>query len=738
MRTPALFPDRTVRRWALLLIACLLCADLPGLDVAAIRNGEVDLDDMRRRYALGEQACGVALACAHAFGAGVPLNEHTCDALLEAVDRKVEDIDALLGDGGSDASGFIDYARSRMLPHDGMTPEGLRCISRAADKGFAPAMLRLARYRCIGNQNRAASRDRLEAAARAGSLMALKELRANHLYDLRDEARTAAQERYAALAEPLLRKAISDTDHESNLAIADVAYEFAFHELCHRIRVAAVHSGLSEKRCKLEASLRALALAEKEKKDRATAAAKPELTPELRPDERAMIAIPLGTGWSADLVRFYARDLLEVSRRHDRRGDWGERIDGLIDLAARFMSGVPGCPTERWLKARFADLLDAGCVDPAIWFLAYSALDAAGRPGQEERLVEVYDALAAQDAPFHLRLACAEMICWRAQSATGAEGEGRRTRFQQVLIDDALLALHRPMGSAQERTLHARKLTVAHRTFEVQEWHLRCFAALKDAIATDDASTRTIDPWLRDIVDGSIALSEGWKVRGRGFASTVSDERWTIFREHLARSRIAIERAYATDPSLPDAAVIRMWVAMGDGEGVDAVMAWLDKAITAAPENRHAYDVAMIGAAPRWGGSPQAIVEVGRRGVATDAYHTCAPLRFLKALEVAAEEWRGGSYPVGESANGHVEFAKPYWPEMRTVLQTCIDRAADPGLLRWHRTALAAHAYKHGHADEVQDLLNGPLRGQLDIPLAEEILTDFYVRDQMLRVAGQE
>jgi hypothetical protein len=101
---------------------------------------------------------------------------------------------------------------------------------------------------------------------------------------------------------------------------------------------------------------------------------------------------------------------------------------------------------------------------------------------------------------------------------------------------------------------------------------------------------------------------------------------------------------------------------------------------------------------------------------------------FLKALAFAAKDADGDE----------VGFGKPYWPEARTVLQTYIDRTEDPLLKRWHQTALAAYAYHFGHADEVQGLLRGPLRGQVITTLAEEILPDWYLRDQMLAAAGQE
>lgn len=732
---PSMGHDRSVtgvRIW-LPLLAWLLFGRLPGLDVTGIRSGAVDMAEMQRRYAAGERACGLALACGHAYGVGVPLNENACDSLLVKL-IKAGDLDTLLKEDQPDTSGFIDYTRSLALHHKdgGHTPESLPYLRRAADKGFAMAMYDLAMFQHIRRSrgdslNAEATRERLGAAARAGSLVALTELRTHHLYET-DQAETRAQ--CAVLAEPLLLRSLSDKAHEDNLKIAGLAEVFGLYRLSHTIRVAAVKSGLSEEHCKLPDAVRQLAWLEKQERQQAKTAGKPKppLQPELQPDERAMITIPMGSGWAADLARFHAQDLKEFSLRSDRRGAWGERIDFVIDLSARYMGGVIGFPTEAFLESTVNDLLSAGCQDPAVWFLACSLFQAGGRPSQDDQLVRIYEALKAQDAPRYLRVDCAEMICWRAFLLRSTpERQQRGERFLQIYIDEAVEALPRPMHSQQERTLFARVLSVAHRTFEAQDWHLRCFAALKQAMAKDAASTPTIDPWLRNMVEGSILLSEGWKVRGTGYASTVSTDQWKIFNEHLAQSRVLIERAYTIDPSLPDTAIIRLTVAMGTSEGAEVVKEWRDKALAAAPEHRDAYRMAMVASARRWGGSPTAILDVGRRGVATNAYHTTAPLRFLNALEVA-----------GKEAGDAIAFGKQHWPEARAVLQTYIDRTEDPMLRRWHQTALAAYSYKYGHADEVQELLKGPLKGQVIAMLAKEILDDWYVTDQLLAVAGQE
>jgi hypothetical protein len=792
------------------LLACVLFVRLSGLDVDAIRNGTFDIAEIQRRYAGGDRASALVLACANAYGVGVPLNETKCVSLLYDLSKAI-DIDTLLNGESIDASGFTDYVRSLALEKNGWwTPESLRLLRNAADKGFALAMCDLALYQRIGRSrggllNAQATCDRLEAAARAGSLKALIEmwntcvdevtvggkelpeakqrclalaeplllksisetdretnlkiadqafkfglqalaesllLRSLSDTDHKSNLKIADQaHRFGlhALAESLLLKSLSDTDHESNLKIADQASQFGLHPLSHRIRLAAVQSGLSAEHCELQNSLRQLAWISKTEKDRLKAAKpKPALQPELQPDELAMIATPMAAAWSADLARFHVQEMREISRRHGQRGAWGERIDFVINLAARYMSGVIGFPTKSQLSSKLYELIKAGCEDPAVGYLYFSLFGDDLYNDHVNSLIRIYEALKAQDAPLYLRVDCAERICWRSfLMRSSPEREERLTRFLPIFMDEAVQALRRPMRGPQERVLSARVLGVSNRTFVIQDWHLRCFAVLKEAIANDVASAPTIDPWLSAMVEGQILLCEGWKVRGTGYASSVKKEEWKIFHEHLDRARDQFERAHAIDPSLPDAATFRITVAMGRGEDLPAVMTWLDKATAIVPGNRSAYLMAMEAAAPRWGGSTAAMVAVGRRGVATNAYDTAAPLQLLNAIEEASKEAQDKRNGIGP-AKGVVGFSKPFWPEIRTVLQTYIDRTEDPLLRRWHQTALVAYSYKFDHADEVQDLLKGPLRGQIITVRADEILQDWYILDQLLAAAGQE
>lgn len=759
------------------LLACAFFVRLFGLDVEAIRDGTVDIVEIQRRYAGGDRASALVLACANAYGVGVPLNEIKCVSLLYDLSKTI-DIDTLLNGESIDASGFTDYVRSVALEKNGWTPVSLRLLRNAADKGFALAMCDLALYQKIGRSrgallNAQATCDRLEAAARAGSLKALTEMW-NTCVDevtLGGKELPEAKQRCLALAEPLLLKSISDTDreinlkiadqahrfglhalaeslllrslsdtdHESNLKIADQASQFGLHPLSHRIRLAAVQSGLSAEHCELQNSIRQMAWISKTEKDRLKAAKpKPALQPELQPDELAMIATPMTAAWSADLARFHVQEMREFSRRHGQRGAWGERIDFVIDLAARYMSGVIGFPTKSQLSSKLSELIKAGCEDPAVEYLYFSLFGDDQYNDHVNSLIRIYEALKAQDAPLYLRVDCVERICWRSfLMRSSPEREERLTRFLPIFMDEAVQALRRPMRGPQERVLSARVLGVSNRTFVIQDWHLRCFAVLKEAIANDVASAPTIDPWLSAMVEGQILLCEGWKARGTGYASSVKKEEWKIFHEHLDRARDLFERAHAIDPSLPDAATFRITVAMGRGEDLPAVMTWLDKATAIVPGNRSAYLMAMEAAAPRWGGSTAAMVAVGRRGVATNAYDTAAPLQLLNAIEEASKEAQDKRDVIGP-AKGVVGFSKPFWPEIRTVLQTYIDRTEDPLLRRWHQTALVAYSYKFDHADEVQDLLKGPLRGQIITVRADEILQDWYILDQLLAAAGQE
>ena len=96
--------------------------------------------------------------------------------------------------------------------------------------------------------------------------------------------------------------------------------------------------------------------------------------------------------------------------------------------------------------------------------------------------------------------------------------------------------------------------------------------------------------------------SFAWEARGGGWASSVSDDGWRLFRERLARARKVFDRASALEEKCPGLFEAAQTVALGQGWSRDQYMAALAKAIKQEPSYGKYYTNACYWLLPRWHG----------------------------------------------------------------------------------------------------------------------------------------
>ena len=53
------------------------------------------------------------------------------------------------------------------------------------------------------------------------------------------------------------------------------------------------------------------------------------------------------------------------------------------------------------------------------------------------------------------------------------------------------------------------------------------------------------------LLEGRFAVDDAWAARGGGWANTVTDEGWKVFRQRLADAEQALNRSWELDPTLP-------------------------------------------------------------------------------------------------------------------------------------------------------------------------------------------
>lgn len=150
--------------------------------------------------------------------------------------------------------------------------------------------------------------------------------------------------------------------------------------------------------------------------------------------------------------------------------------------------------------------------------------------------------------------------------------------------------------------------------------------------------------WLRLTILGNFEIALAWKLRGGGFANTVSEDGWRGFEKHLAAGRDALSKAWTLMPTRPQAAALMIKVAMGGhAKPGETPRLWFDRAVAAQCDYSDAYNSLIYALTPRWGGSNAEMLAFAVACQKAERYDTAIPLRFIQCISSVAEEmpdWR--------------------------------------------------------------------------------------------------
>ena len=114
-------------------------------------------------------------------------------------------------------------------------------------------------------------------------------------------------------------------------------------------------------------------------------------------------------------------------------------------------------------------------------------------------------------------------------------------------------------------------------------------------------------------MSGCFYVTYAWDARGAGFANTVTDGQWELFHQRLSYAAQAFQNGWTLDPSDSAAPRNMLSVVMGESMGEDAANACFKRAVMAEPENLFNYDQRLNMLLPRWGGSRERVLELGRQ-----------------------------------------------------------------------------------------------------------------------------
>lgn len=139
-----------------------------------------------------------------------------------------------------------------------------------------------------------------------------------------------------------------------------------------------------------------------------------------------------------------------------------------------------------------------------------------------------------------------------------------------------------------------------------------CAVEVPEEYEPGTAAVAFYEKWVRDrpqsltarVCLASALTSYAWNVRGSGWADSVSEERWRLFRERLARARKVLEDAESQPDRCPGWFAVAQRVALGQGWDRVKYRRLVGDAIRFEPTYGEFYTNTCRWLLPRWYGEP--------------------------------------------------------------------------------------------------------------------------------------
>lgn len=152
-----------------------------------------------------------------------------------------------------------------------------------------------------------------------------------------------------------------------------------------------------------------------------------------------------------------------------------------------------------------------------------------------------------------------------------------------------------------------------------------------------------VDPYFLHMAVGVHSNQTAWKIRGNGFADSVSKDAWQQFASLNASASQHFRKAWLLYPDLPDAPAAMISIA-NSASGSEAWTArqWFEISCRARFDYALSYNTYMHPLLPRWGGSHADLLAFGKECADTRAFETQVPYFLVDFISQIAEETPNG------------------------------------------------------------------------------------------------
>ncbi|SRR6266568_1227965 len=399
----------------------------------------------------------------------------------------------------------------------------------------------------------------------------------------------------------------------------------------------------------------------------------------------------------AELERLRARPLegdpqkrpLVVSERAANQRDWLEKVltkgyaaSGHTNphwdarVRAAFSAYAAYARASQWdqykpMVGAASAAMAAGCDDPMIRYMdARYRLADEGVSAEEFALAALRAHEALLDSRYHpvLKFYAGYRAVEAARTADVGGNRGPLLRFITAALED----LARDTNAPSAEVFDASEMWVNH-TNE-RSW---LDFILHDLQPLMERTWGHEERWFRFC--GMVEIQRAWGQRGRGFADTVPERGWEGFGEHLKKAEQPLKTAWQMNSKSAQTAYLMMRLELGQGRGRAIMETWFKRAM--ALETNY-YDAASLMAfylEPRWYGSDEETLDLGRACVASTNWGGHVPLVLVDTHHSLARYYKKADSPE-------------YWqrPEVWKDVQSSYDK--------FFRANLDAVGWRHDYA----------------------------------------
>lgn len=147
-----------------------------------------------------------------------------------------------------------------------------------------------------------------------------------------------------------------------------------------------------------------------------------------------------------------------------------------------------------------------------------------------------------------------------------------------------------------------------------------------DAFFNTFRDLKVQDEWLNLYAEGFYEKNLAWRMRGTDTADKISRNAWDAFHKHMGLAAAALVKAHALKPDRPEAALEMLNITLASNENRGkGPRHWFEEATRPRPDFMMAYSSYMTSLLPKWGGSFEAVLDLGLEAAAKKRYDTELP-----------------------------------------------------------------------------------------------------------------